>query len=93
MNESAKFLYESGLLGEINRRVMHPRGFALSVVEDEKGNIFFGAIQKGDETGMHFTQEALDLTKRKLDKFDEENNTEEILRKRMDVLGFTVQPL
>ena len=34
--ESAQLLLDSGLLGELNRLVLHPRGLALAVQVDER---------------------------------------------------------
>ncbi len=38
---------EAGLLAELNRWVLHPRGLALSVVVDDDGSERFGPIWDG----------------------------------------------
>mgnify|MGYP003421126054 CR=1 FL=1 len=52
---AAKFLYETGLLAEINRLVLHPRGLALAVnIEDNGETTFLDDLfdHRNDQDGM-----------------------------------------
>lgn len=67
---AAKILYDSGLLAEINRIVLHPRGLALEVdVDEATGEVkFTDALHKTDDIeGMEFDAQTLEGIVRKLD--------------------------
>lgn len=51
-----RFLHESGLLFEINRRILHPLGYALAGYIESDGSMVFGGIvdATGDPDGMAF---------------------------------------
>jgi hypothetical protein len=44
VQEPARFLYETGLLYQINRVVLHPFGYALAVSVDKKGVMVLAGI-------------------------------------------------
>jgi len=85
---SVKEFQEAGYLHEINRRVLHPLGIALSVaIDDHNGQVEFGPIHdlRDDPSGIIF--DTLDGGKI--------NNIENEISKRMDTrleaLGTWVQ--
>ena len=41
ISNAAKFLLDTGLLGEINRLVLHPRGLALAINAEDDGTVTF----------------------------------------------------
>lgn len=57
--EAAQFLQENGLLGEINRLVLHPRGLALAVLVDpttDRAVDFAGLLDcRDDPEGIKFS--------------------------------------
>ena len=44
IKESAEFLVDSGLLFEINRKILHPLGLAIEVVVEDDGTTKFGSL-------------------------------------------------
>lgn len=74
--DAAKLLLDSGLLGEINRMVLHPRGLAISVRLDDNGSPMeiLGLIDyRGTLTGVTFSDETLESIRQKLAAFDSTN--------------------
>lgn len=65
---AAKTLVESGLLFEINRRVLHPRGLALEVIEQDDGtHVMSQELQDWrDEGGIEFGPESIERGEKKL---------------------------
>lgn len=65
---AAKFLVESGLLFEINRKVMHPRGLALEVKQNDDGTIVMSQELQDwrDEDGIEFGPESIERGEKKL---------------------------
>ena len=61
----AEFLLDSGLLFEINRVVLHPRGLALSVAEHEDGTVF-GPLWDCRDGGIKFSAENYEEGREKL---------------------------
>lgn len=72
--DAAQLLLDSGLLGEINRVVLHPRGLALSVVFDlvaDKAVGFAGLLDyRDDPSGLGFNAELVDKFSEKLAAYD-----------------------
>ena len=74
--EAAQLLLDSGLLGEINRVILHPRGLALSVTVDlvadaEKCVGFAGLLDyRDDPSGLVFSEELVDKFSERLAAYD-----------------------
>lgn len=78
---------ELGVIQEINRRLLHPRGMALSVLCDDDGEVvdLHGIYDLRDDLeGMVFHS----VDESKVEKFDELKK-----EKREEELGFMVQPV
>lgn len=91
----AKFLYETGLLFEINREVLHPLGLALeTVVNEETGEVEMGCLQdfRADPEGVVFDDAALKEGTAKILKFMREEGQERIASRKKG-LGYVIQPL
>lgn len=73
--EAAQLLLDSGLLGEINRAILHPRGLALSVeVDDDRAVGFAGlADYRDDPSGIWFDAELRREIAAKLAAYDAEH--------------------
>ena len=98
---AGRFLYESGLLFEINRRILHPVGLALSINYDDQD----GALSeeeavvtlsqnlqdyRDDPEGMIFDEEALAYGHEKYKKFFNDFVKDKLLQ-RAELLGYVVQ--
>jgi len=101
-DDSMKFLLTSGLLFEINRRVLHPFGLSLAVnVEDQEGmlseedsivTLNSSLINySDDEEGIFFDDEALFEGTAKFRNFLRDFG-EMRLKTRASKLGYTIQP-
>jgi hypothetical protein len=93
--KSAKFLLDSGLLFEINRRVLHPFGLALEVISDNNGNpLHIGDLwdYRNDPEGIIFGDDILEAGSAKFEKFLEEFGNAK-LKERVKALGYIVQPV
>ena len=92
----AKLLYESGLLFELNRRVLHPFGLALSVVvseENEAGDVevaLGGVFESSDEEGIIFADDVYREGIERFERFLQERG-EKKLRLRFRRLGYVMQ--
>ena len=88
-----QLLIELGILQEINRRVLHPRGLALAVAVDNMTKKITGMAGIQDhrkaDGGLIFDQKLLSTTKKK--RFDD------LLAKqsarREEQLGYIIQPM
>lgn len=70
LRDAAAFLLKSGLLAEINRLVLHPRGLALAVLEESTGEVeFLNDLydHRDDPEGMMMGQELLQEIRDKLE--------------------------
>lgn len=90
---AVEILVESGLLFEINRRVLHPLGLALACVETDAGGYnlspkLWDARYKAE--GIVFTNEALLHGFRKLGAYMRERGFSDLAR-RYETLGCRVQ--
>ena len=92
-NDSAKFLLETGLLFEINLRVLHPFGLALSVTEDDiTGEVQFSGLNKTNNlTGWEFSDEDFLIAIHKLKRFVLQPENRERLTARKLALGSVIQ--
>lgn len=99
--ETARYLHNTGLLFEINRRILHPLGLAIAVTyDDQEGalseeeaimGIFPYLINNSDDPeGMIFDKEALEHGSTKFRKFWNEVAKDKILE-RSKLLGYTIQ--
>lgn len=89
---AAEFLYNSGLLFEINRLLLHPLGLALQVELDEQGKIKpLRSIQdfRDDPIGLIFPDEAMVAGQEKLASFIQSVKKPLTIREKM--LGYIVQ--
>lgn len=69
MKDGAKYLLDTGLLGEINRRVLHPLGLAIIInVEDDGSCSFSNELMdcRDDVEGIEFSPELLAALQKKL---------------------------
>jgi len=93
---AAEFLQENGLLFEINRKILHPFGIALYVVEneDDDGNktVALGDLQdyRDDPEGMIFGEKTFREGMGKLTKFMNEVGYQK-LTTRHEHLGYVIQ--
>lgn len=90
--EAAKFLYENGLLFEINRRVLHPLGVSLVVVEDTvTGEYdFYGLNLDDDPEGTWFIPDCFAQGSERLRVFMEKMGLDR-LATRQQALGYIEQ--
>lgn len=90
---SVKELRDSGLLFEVNRRVLHPLGLALSVAVDDE-DVSFGPIWDGrdDPEGFAFDEELFASGKHKLRRYMQERG-QAALDERKKRLGFVEQTM
>lgn len=88
------FLESTGLLFEINRLVMHPRGLAMALAQDDSGAVRFAGIcdARTDPEGIYFCTDALADGARKLAKADADTGAVGRQQSRLAALGFVVQP-
>ena len=93
LKDSAKFLLDSGLLFEINWKVLHPFGLALSVSEnDETGEVELeGLIKTDDMAGWEFSDHDFIAALHKLRRFVLNKENIERLSTRKLSLGCTIQ--
>lgn len=88
-----KFLVDSGLLFEINRRVLHPLGMALECAVDEKpGHSKIGNVwdYRDDPEGIRFGDDEFKSGLAKLRRFMAEFGDRKLAQRRA-ILGFVVQ--
>lgn len=93
IKNTPEFLLESGLLFEINRKILHPFGLALEVdISDDDKKIVFGNIwdHRDDPEGLIYAEEAFNVGKEKIEKFMKEFGDER-LKTRLGILGYTIQ--
>lgn len=101
ISDAAKFLLDTGLLFEVNRKVLHPFGLALEVsidIKDDEAKVSFGKLwdYRDDPEGMLYGDDVFLSGKESFDKFMEEFGNER-LKTRNEKLGFiyqeeTIQP-
>jgi hypothetical protein len=94
IENAASFLQRTGLLAEINRVVLHPRGLALKVLAVEREVVGFGGLQdaRTDPEGMIFEDSDLAESAEQL-RLAEADGTASVRPDRHRILGFIVQPL
>ena len=93
IDNPGQFLMDTGLLFEINRRILHPLGLALEVVVYEDGGCRIGEIWdfRDESDGMCFQEgEAFDGGLVKWERFRREFADAKIAQ-RKKILGYVVQ--
>jgi hypothetical protein len=98
IENAARFLQETGLLAEINRVVLHPRGLALSIIAKERpATVYFDVLgfgplyEKRDDEGIVFSEK--DLARAAAQLRAAEASGDVVIRpNRRERLGFVVQP-
>ena len=99
--DPATFLVDSGLLFEINRRILHPLGLALAVEVPDEGTPLSGELSslisvldvREDPEGFCFSDESCLQGKAKLEAFLEEQQFQKRLMARRASLGYVVQSI
>lgn len=89
-NLTAQEIRDTGILQEINRQLLHPRGLAMFVTLDpDEGEPTMGVMIDEDPEGWYFEwDERKDEARIKAERFDN------LLKSgREDALGYVVQPL
>jgi hypothetical protein len=88
-----QFLMDTGLLFEITRRIFHPLGMALEVVQEEGGEVHIGGIwdYRDDIEGIHFDEgKTFTGGLEKWERFQREYG-DAATEARREVLGYVVQ--
>lgn len=89
----AQELLDTGLLFEINRRVLHPVGLAMSVYVQDDGTAYVAPLVRTDDAeGIHYWPETLDEGFQKYSAFMKAGGLER-LRKREAALGYIEQEI
>jgi hypothetical protein len=99
ISNAASFLHETGLLAEINRVVLHPRGLALSIIAmprlekvDDYEVTGFGALyDKRDDEGIVLSAKDLEQGMARF-RAAEAAGTVCVRPLREERLGYVVQP-
>jgi hypothetical protein len=92
--EAANYLLENGLLFEINRRVLHPFGLAMSLVCDDvtkEPTGEFGIVRTDDLEGICFDAETYKGAQAKFMHFMQHEGGAARMAHRITHLGFVVQ--
>ena len=84
---SIDYLFQSGLLGEINRTILNLVGFSMKV----EGNLLKLQDVRNEPYTSVYTKEELKQEKEKLQKFMSEFGYKQ-LEKRRKKLGYATQP-
>lgn len=92
-DEAAEFLVNSGLLFEINRRVLHPLGLALVIRSNMDGSdpTFHGLVVDDDPEGCWFLEPLFSEASERLRVFMETGGGLDRLAVRQAALGFIEQ--
>lgn len=87
-----KFLLDNGLLFEINRRVLHPIGYALDVEANSANTkkIYLTLVDSESEDGFYFDPETLKDGMLKFDRFMKREG-EQRVESRKRILGYKEQ--
>lgn len=92
VNNPGKLLLDSGLLGEINRTVLHPRGLAMYVQTNDDGTSSIGIYDDREcESGTHFDDATITSIATKLLQYDAMNGQDTRVMYRLRKLGYVVQ--
>lgn len=89
----AEELYNTGLLFEINRRVLHPLGLAMSVQVEDDGMVDIAPlVRTSDPEGIHYWPETLEEGFKKYQTFMKAGGLER-MRRREAALGYIEQEI
>jgi hypothetical protein len=89
----AEFLMTTGLLFEINRRVLHPLGLALEIsLDDETGESRIGGIwdYREDPEGITFEKKTFEHGLKKWEQY-RDTGADRKIAERKALLGYVVQ--
>jgi hypothetical protein len=93
INKFPKYLIDSGLIFEINRKVLHPLGLAM-VVDVDRNNkrqlAITAIIETDDQEGFLYDEEGYNIGKEKYQRFLDKGGQER-LNSRMAKYGFIEQ--
>ncbi|MHC4184279.1 MAG: hypothetical protein ACYSR0_13110 [Planctomycetota bacterium] len=94
LDNTAKFLLESGLLWRINREILHPLGLALEVIIDDSGHVKFGDSwdYREDPEGILYDTENMLVGAQKWERYKQEKGSRQLFL-RKSLLKFEVQPI
>ena len=92
IKEAAEFLRDSGLLFEINRKILHPLGLALEVNTNDDGTEEFGQVwdSRDDPEGFLYADDCYLSGLKKFKLYMKERGNM-ALKSRMERLGYLVQ--
>lgn len=92
IEDAARFLHDTGLLFEINRRILHPLGLALEIAQEEDGVMYVSGVWdcRDDPEGVIFEEETFEFGESKLNRYMEEQGNAFMI-KRAEKLGFLEQ--
>lgn len=95
VDKYVRFLVDNGLLFEINRKVLHPLGYALDIdihPDNSKWLSINGLLEvdDDDEEGFVYDDEAFDVGSEKYELFLAKKGQKK-LNLRKDKLGFIIQ--
>lgn len=102
VKDPAEFLLDSGLLFEINRRILHPLGLALAVEQADDGSYsnngsFSTNVRvldcRDDPEGLIFDEATLAEGQAKIERFVAENLLQQKLMVRRTRLGYLIQTI
>lgn len=87
VDNPGRFLCDSGLLFEINSKVLHPLGLSLAVqLDDNDKTVSFNIYDyRNSEGGVAFSKEALEIGLSKLKKYMETYGNSTVSSKDIDV--------
>jgi len=88
-----KDLLDTGLLFEINRRVLHPLGMALAVsIDDDPGEAIIAGVWdcRDDPEGIRFTDELFSLGIKKYEDYLEQRGNAALAARKI-LLGYLIQ--
>jgi hypothetical protein len=93
LEELCSFLDKTGLLFEINRTVLHPKGLALAVIQDEETETYQGLtmLETDDPAGYYFGKDSFELGSQKLRKNADVGAWGQKQMNRLEKYGFIVQ--
>ena len=88
---AAEYLFDTGLLFEINRTLLHPLGIGLMIESTEDGVVFGKElVYTDDDEGLSFDKETYTIGKDKFNRFMREIGDERV-SKRREIRGYVVQ--
>lgn len=94
IEDLGQHLYDTGLLFEINRKVLHPRGLAIGTNHDDDDAVVGMFLRDvADLEGIVFGEASWDEGRAKLSAFDESRNHLERVEARQNTYGEYTQTI